>query len=134
MTWLTPQLRVACAVGLGVTVPALVTLQLLVPNAAALLFPGWFQMSRTRGGGPEVIGQRMIFFFAQVLTMLLALLPATAMAALLIFILQWLLGPIAAVSLAALAVLVVLAGEVWCGVWWLGQRFERLDVSTELRS
>ena len=57
-----------------------------------------------------------------------------AMAALLIFILQWLLGPIAAVSIAAIAVLVVLVGEVWCGVWWLGQRFEKLDVSTELRS
>jgi hypothetical protein len=60
--------------------------------------------------------------------------PAAALAALLIFILQWLIGPIAAVSIATLAVVIVLAGEAWCGVWWLGQRFEKLDLSTELRS
>jgi hypothetical protein len=66
--------------------------------------------------------------------MLLALLPAIGMAALLIFILQWWLGPVAAVVIAALAVLVVLAAEVWCGVWWLGERFEKLDLSTDLRS
>jgi hypothetical protein len=132
--WLTPSVRVACAIAMAAVIPALVTLQLLVPNAAALLFPGWFQLSRTRGGGPEVIGQRMIFFFAQVLTMVLALLPAAGMAALLIFILQALIGPIAAVGLAAFAVLVVLIGEAWCGLWWLGERFDRLDLSTELRS
>jgi hypothetical protein len=132
--WLTPGLRAACGLALAAIVPPLVTLQLLVPNAAALLFPGWFRMSRTRGGGPEVFGQRMIFFFAQLLTMLLALLPAFGLAALLIFILQWWLGPIAAVALATVAVLLVLLAEVWCGVWLLGARFERLDPSTELRS
>lgn len=134
LMWLTPPLRLTCALSLAAIAPALVTLQLLVPNAAALLFPGWFQTSRMRGGGPEVIGQRMIFFFAQLLTMQLALLPALGMGALLIFILQWLIGPVAAVSIAALVVLVVLLGEVWCGLWWLGERFEKLDLSTELKS
>jgi hypothetical protein len=134
MAWLTPTLRLAGGLAIAAIVPLLAALQLLVPNAAALMFPGWFQLSRTRGGGPEVFGQRMIFFFAQFITMLLALLPAIGMAALLIFILQWWLGPVAAVVIAALAVLVVLAAEVWCGVWWLGERFEKLDLSTDLRS
>jgi ABC-2 type transport system permease protein len=133
MAWLTPQLRTTAALGLAIVTPALVSLQLLVPNAAALLFPGWFQMSRTRGGGPEVIGQRMIFFFAQVITMVVALLPAGVVGALLIFILQGLIGPIAAISVAAVFVLLVLLGEVWCGIWLLGQRFEQLDLSAELR-
>ncbi len=132
LAWLTPALRVAGATGLALIAPGLAALQLLVPNAAALIFPGWFQLSRTRGGGPEVIGQRMIFFFAQLVTMALALVPAVALATLLIFIGQWLLGPVAAVVIATFAVLVVLLGEVACGVWLLGERFEHLDLSTEL--
>ena len=131
--WLTPQLRVVAGISLAAITPALVALQLLVPSAAALLFPAWAQTSRTRGGGPEMVGQRMIFFFAQLLTMLLALAPAALMAALLIFVLQWLIGPATAVGVAAAAVLIVLIGEVWCGVWWLGGRFEKLDVSADLR-
>lgn len=134
LTWLTPALRVAVTLGLAFIAPALIALQLLVPNAAALLFPAWFQMSRTRGGGPEVIGQRMIFFFAQLVMMALALLPAAALATLLVPILQWLAGPIVAVLVASGAVILVLLAEIAGGVWWLGQRFETLDLSTELRS
>ncbi|MDO8541928.1 MAG: hypothetical protein Q7S40_15940 [Opitutaceae bacterium] len=134
LVWLTLQLRVATALGLAVLVPVLVALQLLVPNAATLLFPGWFQASRGRGGGVEVVGQRMIFFFAQLLTMTAALLPPTLFGALLIFILQWLVGPVAAVTIAAVAVLLILLAEVWLGLWWLGGRFEKLDLSSELRA
>jgi ABC-2 type transport system permease protein len=132
--WLTPELRIVGSLALALITPALVTLQLLVPNAAALVFPGWFQLSRTRGGGPEVIGQRMIFFFAQVLTMIIALLPPVALAAVVMFIGQWLFGPLLAIVIATIAVLVVLLGEAWCGLWLLGERFEKLDLSTELRS
>jgi ABC-2 type transport system permease protein len=130
--WLTPEVRVVAALGLAVVTPAVVALQLLVPNAAALLFPAWFQATRTHGGGPEVVGQRMIFFFAQVLAMVLALAPPLALAGLLLFIGQWLVGLAAAVGLASVALLLVLLGEVWCGVWLLGQRFDRLDLSAEL--
>lgn len=132
--WFTPGLRLAGGLGCAVVAPALVALQLLVPNAAALLFPGWFQLSRTRGGGPEVIGQRMIFFFAQVLTMFAALLPAALVAVAVVLMLYWWLGVVVAVACAAVAVLVILLGEVWSGVWWLGRRFEKLDLSTDLRS
>lgn len=131
--WLTPPLRVVCGGWLALGMPLLVTLQLLVPNAAALIFPGWFQTHRTRGGGPEVAGQRMLFFFAQTLTMVLALLPAGLFGWLLIFILWPFIGPAFAISVAAVVILAVLAGEVWCGIWLLGQRFERLDLSAELR-
>ncbi|HVS51695.1 MAG TPA: putative ABC exporter domain-containing protein [Opitutaceae bacterium] len=130
--WLTPQIRLATGLWLAPIVPALVALQLLVPNAAAILFPAWFQASRTRGG-PEVAGQRMIFFFAQLLTMVLALLPAVALAGVLIFILQWFAGAAFAVSVGGLAALVILVGEVWCGIWLLGERFEKFDLSAELR-
>lgn len=133
LAWLTPALRVVAGLGLALIAPVVVALQLLVPNAAALLFPGWFQLSRTRGGGPEVIGQRMIFFFAQIVTMLGALLPAGLAGGAVILMFHWVIGVPAAVVLATMAVFVVLAGEVWAGVRWLGARFEALDLSADLR-
>ena len=132
--WLTEPLRLGGFAGLALLTPVIVTIQLLVPNAAALLFPGWFQATRVRGGGPEVIGQRMIFFFAQILTMIAALLPAAGLGALLVFILHWLIGPLAAVAVATLTAAALLVGEIWCVLWWLGERFEKLDLSAELRS
>lgn len=126
--------HVSALVALALLTPVLVLLQLLVPNAAALVFPSWFQATRARGGGPEVVGQRMIFFFAQLLTMLAALLPAAAVAVATVLALHWIVGIAAAVAAAGVAVLAVVAGEVWCGVWWLGARFEKLDLSAELRS
>ena len=35
--------------------------------------------------------------------------------------------------LATLLALTVLTGEVWCGLWLLGERFEQLDLAAELR-
>ena len=133
-SWLTPPLRITGAIWLAVITPPVVMLQLLVPNAAALVFPAWFQASRFRGGGPEVAGQRMIFFFAQLITMAIALLPAAAFAALLIFILQPFVGPALAVSAGGLIALAILAGELWCGLWLLGQRFEHYDLSGDPRA
>ncbi|MBL9202208.1 MAG: hypothetical protein JNL39_16985 [Opitutaceae bacterium] len=123
--------HVIAALGLALVMPALVLVQLLVPNAAALLFPAWFQATRARGGGPEVVGQRMIFFFAQLLAMIGALLPAAGLGTAVILALHWIVGVPAAVACAAVAALAVLLIEVWCGVRWLGRRFERFDLSTE---
>lgn len=132
--WLTPGLLIAGALGLALLTPVLAALQLLVPNATALIFPAWFQLSRRRGGGPEVMGQRMIFFFAQLLAMLVALLPAAALAAALFAIVQLFLGPIVGVLVATASGLVILVAEVVGGLWLLGRRFETLDLSAELRS
>jgi hypothetical protein len=80
----------------------------------------------------------MIFFFAQTLTMVLTIVPAVLVAAI----------PFAIASLvqqtgtAALVIcclsgaglmLAMLLGEVACGVWLLGTRFEKLDLSAELQ-
>lgn len=135
LEWLTPSVRIVGALCLTLLVPPLAALQLLVPNAAALLFPGWFHSTtRAHGNGPEVIGQRMIFFFAQLVTMLLALFPAVALAGSLLFIAHWLIGPLTALVVATFAALLILLGELWCGVWLLGRRFDQLDLSAELHS
>ncbi|MBP6506774.1 MAG: hypothetical protein KA257_04355 [Opitutaceae bacterium] len=130
---LTPLIRVGLTACLMVIAPVLVTLQLLVPNAATLLFPAWFQSARPRERGIEVMGQRMIFFFAQILTMLLALLPAVLLAGGLAYVTQWLLGPVAAALVATVIIVAVLIAEIAGGLWWLGRRFEKFDLSDELR-
>lgn len=132
--WLSLPLRITAGLGLAALMPILVTLQLLVPNAAALLFPGWFQTTRTRGGGPEVMGQRMIFFFAQLVTMVVALLPAAAIGAILAITLNVFIGPVVAVITAVVAMGTILGLEVAGGLWLLGRRFEQLDLSTDLRT
>jgi ABC-2 type transport system permease protein len=131
--WLTPQLRLAAVAAVTLILPALCALQLLVPNGATLLFPAWAQTGRAAPGGMDVMGQRMIFFVGQFICLLLALLPAVLAGALTIFLTQWLIGAPAAILLAALPVLVILLVELWFGVHWVGQRFEALDISAELR-
>ncbi len=136
--------RLVIAASLGLLVPPLCALQLLIPNAAAVLFPGWFQSMRTRGGGIEMMGQRLIFVFGQLLAVVIAILPAAALAAAVFvaFGLFWFsfvlsipqgVATILALLAAAATLLLILAGELWCGLWWLGRRFERLDLSREIR-
>ena len=64
---------------------------------------------------------------------LLALFGAALAAFVLIFASQWLIGAPAAIALATTVVLGVLGAEVGCALWWLGARFEHLDISAELR-
>ena len=130
----TPEVKLTVALAIAAVTPPLCALQLLVLNGATLVFPAWFQTARGPGGGGiELMGQRLIFVFGQFLVVLTALLPAVIAATALIFATQWLIGLAPAVVLATTAVLVILAGEVWCALWWLGERFEKFDLSSELR-
>lgn len=126
--WLSPGMRFVIAASLAVVAPFIVAIELLVPNAAPVLLPGWFQAVRTPGASIDLMGQRLIFGFGQVLVVLLAMLPAAITAGGLIFLTQWFAGPAVAIGLATVAVIVVLLGELWCGVWWVGARFEKLDI------
>ena len=131
--WLTPGVRVTVALCMGAGAPFLCFIQLLVPNSIMVLMPGWYQASRSRGGGIEMFGQRLIFGVAQLLIALLVAAPAAFAAALIVFSAQWLLGVGPAVAIACLAVLAILASEAAVGLWWLGWRFERFDLSAEIR-
>ena len=139
--WLSPSERLVLTLCAAAVVPPLCALQLLIPNGAALLFPGWFQSTRNRTGGFEAIGQRLIFAFGQLFAVVLALLPAVLLGAGVFvaahFWLELLLpDPIAlgiATVAATIAVLLIVAGEVTCGLWWLGTRFEKFDLTSELR-
>ena len=132
--WLTPSLRAGAALGLAVLVPPLVAIQLLVPNAATVLFPAWVHSAGDRTDrGIEVMGQRLIFVAGQLLITAVAIVPAAITAAVIFLVGQWLAGFVVAAALAVAAVSILLAIEAWLGVRWLGSRFEQLDLSTELR-
>jgi len=131
--WLSPGVRLTAAVCLAAVAPFLCLIQLLVPNIAMVLFPGWYQATRSRGGGIEVIGQRMIFGIVQLLFALLVVVPSVLAALLVVFSSQWVLGAGPAIILATAAVLMILASESVVGIWWLGERFERFDLSVDTR-
>jgi hypothetical protein len=133
IAWLTRGVRLTAGLSAAVAAPLLCLIQLIVPNTAMVLFPGWYQASRTRGGGIELVGQRLIFGVVQLVFALLVTIPAAGAAFLVIFSSQWILGVGPAIVLAALAVVAIMASEAVVGVWWLGERFDRFDLSAETR-
>ena len=80
------------------------------------------------------MGQRLIFVASQLLVTSLALLPALIIGLVMFFVVNLVAGPAAGGAVAALSMAVLLASEVWVGVQWLGGRFEKLDISSELRA
>lgn len=112
-------------------VPFWNALALLIPNATALLFPGWFQMRADGPQGFEVAGQRLLLMFGQLIVISLTLLPAGLLFAVGFVPLQWAgaftLAPLVGAVGAALA----MAGEIVLGIWLVGKLFDRFDLAAE---
>jgi ABC-2 type transport system permease protein len=117
--------------GAALIIPVLDLITLQIPNAAALLFPAWFQAAKSGGAGIEVTGQRLIFMLGQMVVFVVALIPAAALFARVFFLVKMLLGTATAIPLASIAAAIVLAVEAGLGVMLLGWLFERYDVSEE---
>ena len=125
--------RLVVAFGAGLLVPVVNLLQMLIPNAAVLLWPGWMLSERGGHGGIEVMGQRLILLFGQVVVFLLAATPAAGLFAVVFLLLQFMAGwqfALLAASLLAAALLMV---EAVLGILLLGRWFERFDVAAESR-
>lgn len=134
LKWLTPAIRGEVALALAVITPPFVAIQLLVPNAAAVIFPAWTQSTGNQAErGIEVMGQRIIFMTGQLLITVLAVIPAAIAASIVFFIAQFVAGFLVAGILATAVICAVLGIEAWLGVRWLGARFEHFDLSSELR-
>jgi ABC-2 type transport system permease protein len=125
------ELRLAIAGGLAMVAPMLNAVTLIIPNAAVLLFPGWFQTGKDAPQGIEAMGQRLIFALGQVVVFALALVPAALVFAVVLLVAQWFAGLPVSILLASAVAAVVMAGEAWLGLLWLGRLFERLDLSAE---
>ncbi|WP_133500901.1 putative ABC exporter domain-containing protein [Cognatilysobacter terrigena] len=131
VAWLTPGLVAAFAIAAIVLAPAVCAVMLCVPFAGLLVFPGWNPGGR--GGGVEVMGQRMIFGGVYLITLAISLVPATIVGGALLWGVKLVAGWPPAIAVAAIAGAAVLGGEAMLMVRWLGGRIERFDVSTELR-
>ena len=125
--------QAAAAVGAGVLLPFLCAIEVLVMNSAVLLFPAWVARGAERPSGIDVLGQRIFFVAGLFLTVAAALLPAAVAAALVFLVAWWFLGGLLAAVLAVVAALVALIMEIALVVVWLGRRFERFDLSAELK-
>jgi hypothetical protein len=131
--WLTPGQRFAAVIGLALLTPLICSMQVVVMNAAVVLFPAWIPMGAARPSGIDVLGQRIFFLAALYLTVLVALLPAAIAAAAAFFASLWVVGAPLATALAALLLLTILSIEIAVAISWLGRRFENFDLSAELR-
>jgi len=130
-----PGLRGEAALSLALLAPPFIAIQVFMPNAAAVLFPAWVQATRDQTErGIEVLGQRLIFIASQLLVMALALLPALLAGALVFFVMNLIAGSAVGAALAVIVMATLLGFEAWLGIRWLGNRFETLDISSELRS
>jgi hypothetical protein len=127
-------LRNELALGLAVLGPPFIAIQVLMPNAATVLFPAWVQATRDHTErGIEVLGQRLIFVASQLLVTALVIVPAVLVGAFVFFIANLVGGPSIGAVLAVVVIAALLAFEAWLGIRWLGGRFEALDISSELR-
>lgn len=122
----------AASCGAAINLPVLNLISMLIPNAAVLLFPAWFQLGRSGAQGIEATGQRLIFLLGQVLAFALALIPAAGVSLCVFVVVKLLIGVEAGIVLASVGSAAVLAGEVFAGLRWLGMLFERFDLSAEL--
>ncbi len=126
-----PVLVLVIGAGAALVVPMFNLISLVIPNAAVLLFPAWFQTGKDAPHGIEATGQRLIFALGQFLALIVALVPVTAVFAGIFFAVKFLAGVTLAVAVATVAAALVLAVEAALGVLLLGWLFQRFDISGE---
>lgn len=128
---LMPRLPFEWFVATAIIAPFWNGLALLIPNAAVLMFPGWFQTRVDAPQGIEVAGQRLLLLFGQMIVIGVAVLPAGLAFALGFVPLQMagtgVLGAFAGAAAASIA----LAGEIALGIWLVGKLFDRFDLAAE---
>ena len=120
--------RAAVAAAGAILAPMLIAGQLIVQNAAVVLFPGWVATGGTRARGVEAMGQNILMFAATLLSLAIGVLPALAVAGALGWLFYLLIGwP--GVLPAAVVFAGILFGEALLAVTWLGRVLERTEPS-----
>jgi hypothetical protein len=129
---LSPALILEISFTAAIIFPFFNVISLLIPNAAVLMFPAWFQLGKSGPQGIEATGQRIIFLLGQLVVLVITLVPA-ALAFIGVGYPVYLFAGISlAIPVAALASAIILACEAALGVKFLGTLFQRFDLSAEL--
>jgi ABC-2 type transport system permease protein len=131
---LTALVRVSGGVGLALLIVPIVAIEILALNALVVLFPAWSLSTPTpTDRGIEVTGQRLVLFAAMMIVILLSLAPAAVLGGAAYWIARWFASVPLAIGAASLGMLGVLVLETAIGVWFVGSRFDRFDLSAELQ-
>ena len=126
--WASPAEHAALAAIAALLAPAIIAAQLLIQNAAVILFPGWIQTGGSRPRGIEAMGQQMLMLAGTLTALLVGVLPAAAVAGAVGFVLYQLAG-LAGLIPAALLFVLVLFLEGALAVVLLGRVLERTEPS-----
>jgi hypothetical protein len=118
--------RAVLALIAALAAPLLVVAQLLIQNAAVVLFPGWVPTGGSRPRGIEAMGQQMLMFAATLLALVIGVLPAAAVSALAGLVLYGVAGVIGLLPAGFLFVAVLLVEGVLVAVL-LGRLIERTE-------
>lgn len=108
-------------------------IQLLIRNAVPVLFPGWAVRGKDEPRGFVMTGQRLVTLAANILVLVVALVPAAVVFLPSLWIAyRFFAGSPALVAVATMPAIGVLVAELWFGVKALGAQFETIDVSSEM--
>lgn len=125
-------LNAARVLSVVLLVPAINALLFTVHNATALLFPGWVRLG-SENRGFESMGQNLLTMGATTVVGAVALVFPVGLAALVLW-----LGPVWigawSTPLAAIVAAGVLGLQLWPVLIWLGDVFDRLDVTEVAQS
>jgi hypothetical protein len=127
----TMAMRGSVAIGIAVVLPLVDFAALLIPNAAVLFLPAWFQLGKEGPRGFEATGQRLILMFGQLLVLALTLVPAATVFIIIYFGGLHFFPPAPLVLIGSGVAALILAVEGAIGVKLLGSVFERFDLSAE---
>jgi hypothetical protein len=120
--------RVSYTLGAMIVAPAMLLAQLVVHNAAAVLFPAWVAVTSSRARGIDAMGQRLLMMAGLLLVLVAFLLPAVLVAGA-VTAAAFMSTGMVVVILPALVITAVVFGECFLATEWLGRVLDRTDVS-----
>lgn len=122
----------AIAGGIALLLPIFNLSTAILPCAGALLYPGWFRPQEGTGPGIENTGMKLILGIAQLLAVVVAMIPVAFFGAVAWFALGKFTAAAEWQALAAGGTaMLILAMETGLGIAWLGSLYDKFDVSSE---
>ncbi len=122
----------AIAGGIALLLPIFNLSTAILPCAGALLYPGWFRPQESTGPGIENTGMKLILGIAQLLAVVVAMIPVAFFGAVAWFALGKFTAAAEWQALAAGGTaMLILAMETGLGIAWLGSLYDKFDVSSE---
>jgi ABC-2 type transport system permease protein len=125
---LTGSQRLLVGLSAAFVLPCLSMIGVLIQNAVALIWPGWVELGKGHRQGIEAMGQRLITMAATLLTLVVAVIPASIAFGIVYFLGSFVIG-VSVMPIAELAAAMCLLTEAGFAVLWLGRVFDKYDVS-----